>query len=73
MTAPDENATVIAVQTRRVDGIITLADIASRLRQGPGGDPRSAAADDPELAQRLDRISELAHRLADELDHLPPA
>jgi hypothetical protein len=74
MTTPDENATVIAAQTRRIDGVITLADIASRLRQGAADrDGRSVAARDPEVVRRLDRISELANQLADELEQLPPA
>jgi hypothetical protein len=74
MTTPDENGTVIAVQTRRIDGVITLADIAGRLRQGAANSTaRTRAARGPELAQRLERIRELAGQLADELEQLPPA
>ena len=68
MTAPDE--TVIVAEPRRIEGIITLAEIADRLRQNAGDGARRADAD-PATAERLAVIADLAGRLADELAHLP--
>ena len=70
MTAPDENPTVIVAQTRRIEGVITLAEIADRLRRN-AGEGAGRADTDPATAERLTVIADLAGRLADELAHLP--
>ena len=72
MTAPGTEPTVIEVDTPRVDGVITLHALAGKLRAVAGEHAAGLAPEstDPDLGDRLRRVSELAGQLADELARL---
>jgi len=69
MSAPGTEPTEVAVATARVDGVITLNDIADRLPERTGqGTPESLQ---PQHREALVRVAELAEQLADALARLP--
>lgn len=78
MSDPDpRDGTVVRVDTDRVDGVIRLDDLLTRIRDGAAaraGRPAQAsgAADPAEVQEALNRISELAAQLSDELARLGP-
>ena len=70
----DQSPTVIEVQTERVEGVIDLVDVLRRVQENAvsraaGG--QTGKEVDPDLQQRLNRVSTLAAELAQELSALP--
>ena len=84
MTGPTGEPTVVRIDAPRVEGTIPLEEIARRLqtaaqqaaaeRSGPRfltASAGTASPTEPDPAQRLAQLSELAGQLADALGDLP--
>ena len=78
MSDPEpQDATVVRVETDRVDGVIRLDDLVTRIREGAAERAGQATqarsgADAAGEQEALTRISELAAQLSDELARLGP-
>ena len=69
----DGDVTVVRVETERVDGVLGLDEIVQGIRDGAAARAQAvgAAAASAETRQRLERVSDLAGQLAEELAALP--
>ena len=74
MTQPDKSPTIVEIETERVEGVIDLVEIVRRIQENAASSAarvRTGENADPNLQQRLNRVSELATELAQELSALP--
>jgi hypothetical protein len=62
----EETPEIVDVPVKRFDVSFTLEDLLARVSEQAAGEAQA----DPEVAENLQRISELARQLKDELAHV---